>query len=111
MKRIRVGIVNYLNTRPLLYGIESSDLMEEMELVKDYPSNVARALLDGRIDMGLVPVAIIPKMDEYYINTDFCIGCDGEVASVSLHSDVPVSEIKYVLLDYQSRTSVQLAKV
>lgn len=85
--------------------------MNEMELVKDYPSNVARALLDGRIDMGLVPVAIIPKMEEYYLNTDYCIGCDGEVASVCLHSDVPVSEIKNVLLDYQSRTSVQLAKV
>lgn len=82
-----------------------------MDLVKDYPSNVARALLDGRIDMGLVPVAIIPKMEEYYINTDYCIGCDGEVASVCLHSDVPISNIESVLLDYQSRTSVQLAKV
>lgn len=111
LKKIKVGIVNYLNTRPMLYGIEDSDVMEEMELIRDYPANVAKSLLEGTIDMGLVPVAIIPRMKEYYINTDYCIGCDGEVASVCIHSEVPIDQVKRVLLDYQSRTSVNLAKV
>ena len=50
-------------------------------------------------------------MDEYHINTRFCIGCDGPVASVCLFSEVPVEEIRTVLLDYQSRTSVALAEI
>lgn len=103
--------MNYLNTRPLLYGIERSIFLEEIELIGDYPSNVARALLNGSIDIGLVPVAIIPQLKEYYINTDFGIGCNGKVATVCIFSDVPLKEVTHVQLDYQSRTSVMLAKV
>ena len=59
-RRWRIGAVSYLNTRPLLLGLEQSPLMDEMELVKDYPAAIAQQLLDGTIDMGLVPVAITP---------------------------------------------------
>jgi chorismate dehydratase len=111
LKKIKVGIVNYLNTKPLLYGIERSPIMNEIELVGDYPANIATSLLDGSIDMGLVPVAVIPKMREFYLNTQYCIGCNGAVASVCLFSDVPIHEVKSVLLDYQSRTSTALAKI
>lgn len=61
--------------------------------------------------MGLVPVATIPQLQEWYLNGDYCIGCNGAVASVCLFSDVPVDNIRRVLMDYQSRTSVQLARV
>ena len=50
-------------------------------------------------------------MNEYHIISDYCIGCDGEVASVCLFSDVPLKQIEKILLDYQSRTSVELLKV
>jgi chorismate dehydratase len=59
----------------------------------------------------LVPVAAIPSLQEHHIISGYCIGCDGEVASVCLFSDVPLQEIKTVLLDYQSRTSVELLKI
>jgi chorismate dehydratase len=98
LEKIKVGIVNYLNTRPLIYGIEQSPVVNDIELTGDYPANIARMLLEGRIDMGLVPVAVIPRLNEYHINTDYCIGCDGPVASVCLFSD-------------QSRTSVALARI
>jgi chorismate dehydratase len=61
--------------------------------------------------MGLVPVAILPYMKDFYINTDYCIGSNGPVASVCLFSEVPIQQVETVLLDYQSRTSVQLARV
>ncbi len=79
--------------------------------MEDYPSNIARALQNGEIDLGLVPVAIIPSLKEYHIISDYCISCDGEVASVGLYAEKPVEEITEVLLDYQSRTSVQLAQI
>jgi chorismate dehydratase len=112
LKKIKVGAVSYLNTKPLLFGIErSEELMRQIELVKDYPSAIAKQLLDGDIDIGLVPVTVIPGMDEYYIVSDYCIGAEKNVASVCLFSDVELDKIERILLDYQSRTSVALCKV
>jgi chorismate dehydratase len=106
-----VGAVSYLNTKPLLYGIQRSAIIRDIELTIDYPSRIASMLLHDEIDMGLVPVAVIPQMTEYFINGDYCIGSNGPVASVCLFSEVPLEKIERVLLDYQSRTSVQLAKI
>ncbi len=110
-RKIRVGAVSYLNTKPLIYGFEHGMMKDELELLIDYPSKIAQKLLDNEIDIGLVPVAILPELKEYHIVSDFCIACDGPVASVCLFSDVPIEDIKVVLLDYQSRTSVALLKV
>jgi chorismate dehydratase len=106
-----VGAVSYLNTKPLLYGIERSPLLENTELIIDYPARIASMLLKDEIDIGLVPVAIIPEMPAYYVNTGYGIGCNGPVASVCLFSEVPIDELETVLLDYQSRTSVALVKI
>jgi chorismate dehydratase len=108
----KVGAVSYLNTKPLLYGImRSPEVMRRLELTIDYPSIIARDLARGDSDMGLVPVAIIPRLKEYHLNGHFCIGSEGEVASVCLFSEVPLEEVQTVLLDYQSKTSVALLKV
>ena len=111
MDKIKVGIVNYLNTKPMLYGIERSPVMDRIELIREYPSRVAHELIKGHIDVGLVPVAVIPQVRGAQIITDYGIACDGPVASVSLLSNVPMEEIKTVLLDYQSRTSANLVKI
>jgi chorismate dehydratase len=109
--KIKVGAVSYLNTKPLIYGFETGMMHNAIELQFDFPSNIARKLLNDEIDIGLVPVAILPSMKEYHIVADHGIACDGEVASVCLFSDVPLAEIETVLLDYQSRTSVALLKI
>ena len=111
MEKIKVGAVNYLNTKPLLYGIERLPICNDIELVTDYPANIAQQLLDGKIDIGLVPVAIIPRLAAHYIETDYCIGAQGAVVSVCLFSEVPLDRIEKVWLDYQSKTSVNLARV
>lgn len=108
-RKIRIGAVSYLNTKPLIYGLEQASIRDEIELVMDYPSHIATMLADDRVDIGLVPVAVIPDLPEANIVTDYCIACDGPVDSVAIFSEVPLSEIKTVLLDYQSRTSVVLA--
>lgn len=103
--------MNYLNTKPLIYGFEQGMMQDKIELIFDYPSKIASKLINDQIDIGLIPVAAIPGLKEYYIVSDFCIACDGEVASVCLFSDVPLHEIETVLLDYQSQTSVALLKI
>ncbi len=106
-----MGAVSYLNTKPLIYGFEKGIMENEIDLIIDYPAKIAAALLNDEIDIGLVPVAILPEMKNYFIIGDHCIGSEGEVASVCLFSEVPMEQIETVLLDYQSRTSVKLAQV
>ncbi|HRN54882.1 MAG TPA: menaquinone biosynthesis protein [Agriterribacter sp.] len=109
--KISVGIIDYLNVKPLLYGIRHSRVMNDINIVATFPSNLADMLLSGAVDMGIVPVAVIPEMEESYMVSDYCIGCNGPVATVCLFSEVPVNRIETVLLDYQSKTSVALAKI
>ena len=103
--------MSYLNTKPLIYGFENGMMMNEVELVTDFPASISDMLISNEVDIALVPVATIPSLAEYYIITDYCIGTTGEVASVCLFSDVPLTEIKTILLDYQSRSSVGLLKI
>ena len=110
-KRWRIGAVSYLNTRPLLLGMEHTPFKDRIELIKSYPAKIAQELLDGTIDIGLVPVAIMPLLTNPQIVSKYVIGTEGEVASVALFSQVPMEQIERVYLDYQSRTSVALAKV
>ncbi len=112
LEKIKVGAVSYLNTKPLLFGIKrSEELMGRMELIEEYPSKIARMLVENKIDVGLVPVTVIPKLSEWHIISDYCIGADGDVASVCLFSEVPLEKIDKILLDYQSLTSVNLCKI
>jgi chorismate dehydratase len=108
--KIKVGVVNYLNTKPLLYGLQLSPIREKIELVPAHPARLAELLVNNEIDLGLIPVAAIPELSTYHIVGDYCIGAEGEIASVCLFSEVPMDEIQKVYLDYQSRSSVALLK-
>lgn len=107
---IRVSAVSYLNTKPFLHGLSLAP-PENADVSVDIPSVCADKLLRGEADLGLVPVAVIPKLPSAHILPGFCIGANGPVKSVKLYSEVPLSEIEAVLCDYQSRTSVQLARL
>jgi chorismate dehydratase len=111
LRKIRVAAVSYLNTKPLLYGIKRHPVLEEIELVEDYPARIAQMLIEGNADLGLIPVAATLRMKEWSIASDYGIGCNGPVASVGIFSEVPMEEIRTIYLDYQSRTSVNLAKI
>lgn len=111
MDKISVGAVSYLNTRPLLYGWETSGLAGMADVVEDYPARIASMLSAGTIDVGLVPVAALHRIPDPHIITDYCIGTEGEVASVAIFSELPLEQVDTILLDYQSRTSVTLARL
>jgi chorismate dehydratase len=109
--KIKLAAVSYLNTKPLLYGIERSDLYNELDIIVDYPSQLAKRLHEGSIDLALLPVAAIPEISGARIVSDYGIAADGNVVSVALFSQVPMEQIEAVYLDYQSRTSVRLAQL
>lgn len=109
--KYKLTAVSYLNTKPLLYGIFKSKIAECIELQLDMPSVCAQKLKDGRADIGLVPVAIIPELDTPHIISDYCIGTVGAVKTVCLYGERPIEEWNVLYLDYQSRTSVELTKL
>jgi len=107
----KVSAVSYLNTLPFIYGLKTSELINSINLQLDYPAICADKLINAEVDIALVPVTVIPKLKHYNIISNYCIGAEGVVDTVCLYSDVPISEIKKIILDYQSRTSVALLKV
>ncbi len=109
--KVKISIVSYSNTLPFLYGLKNSELINDIDLSLDIPSKCAEKLLTNQVDIGLVPVAILPQLPEYYIVTDYCIGANKKVNSVILVSDVPLEEIDTILLDYQSKSSINLVQV
>ncbi len=112
MKRTKISAISYLNTYPFLYGIYSDKkFLETIDLSTDYPSLCAKKLINKEVDLGLIPIAVLPQIDDYNIITDYCIGASGRVQSVMLFSNVPIAEIDSLFLDYQSKTSVGLIKI
>jgi chorismate dehydratase len=110
-QKINVAAVSYLNTKPLLYGLRHSPVWDRLQLTVDYPARLAAQMQSGQIDMALLPVAAIPGIPGARIVSDFGIAADGNVASVAIFSHVPLNEVRQVYLDYQSRTSVRLARL
>lgn len=96
---------------PFRYGIKHSELINKIDLQEDIPSICAQKLKYNQVQIGLVPVALLPELDHYTIITDYCIGTNGKVDSVKLYSMVPLSDIRSVMLDYQSRSSITLTKI
>ncbi|RYG20012.1 MAG: hypothetical protein EOO07_05710 [Chitinophagaceae bacterium] len=111
MNKIKISAVAYTNTKPFIYGIERANILSQIELSLDVPSDCAQKLIENKVDIGLVPVAVVPSIPNASIISDYCIGSVGAVNSVFIFSNVPVAHIKSVKLDPQSRTSNQLAQV
>lgn len=119
--RPRIGAVNYLNTKPLIYGFETGGLEREViggdasgqnaQLLLDLPSRLADSLADGRLDVALIPSIEFFRDPSYEIVSDACIACRGPVLSVKLLFRVPPGEVRRLALDEGSRTSVALAQI
>lgn len=109
--KIRISLVSYWNTKPFLYGLQHAPMREKLDLQLDIPSVGGRKILDGNVDIGLVPVAVLAKLDDARLITDYCIGANGKVMSVCLYSHVPIEEIKEIFLDDHSMTSVRLLRI
>ncbi len=111
-KKIKISVVKYTNTLPFRFGLTNSQENDRLwSLQFDTPADCASQLLNDSVDIGLVPVAILPLVKEPQIISNYCLACNGKVDTVKLYSRVPLDKITTVLLDYQSRTSVNLVQI
>lgn len=106
---LRLGVVSFLNSRPLIDGLEADGRVQL--------SFAVPAELPGRLDGGAVDVALIPTVDvlrsggRYRVVSDGCIGCDGETMTVRVFSQVPPDRVRTLWTDTDSHTSVALVRV
>ena len=105
----RLGVVSFLNARPLIAGLDADP---GLRLIHDVPSKLA-----GLLDAGIVDAALVPVVDlmnparQWRIVSDACIGCDGETLTVRVFSRVEPSAIRRLHVDGDSHTSVALARI
>lgn len=111
MNKIRISAVSYTNSKPFVFGLQHSGILDQIDLSLDIPSECANKLINNQADIGLVPVAALLEIPHYKIISNYCIGASGPVDSVFIFSNKPIGEISTIKLDVQSRTSNNLAKV
>ena len=110
-KKIRVGAVSYLNTRPLVFGFERGVAADRVDLSYAVPSVLADRMRRGELDVALLPVIELARIPSLEIVPGLAIGSLGPCRSVLLVSARPPSEIRRVALDPESRTSNALTRV
>jgi chorismate dehydratase len=110
-RKIRIGAVSYLNTKPLIHGLEQGLGADRIELSDDVPAVLAERMVRGEIDVALLPVIELARMPDLEIVPGLGITTFGPSRSVLLISRVPIPSIKRVALDGESRTSNVLAQV
>ena len=106
---IRLGVVSFLNTLPLIDGLER---LADVELHHSVPSRLLEQLCSGRIDVGLcssidyqrgtTPLVIVPAG---------LLGCDGPTLTVRLYSSGPIDRLRCVYCDTDSHTSIALMTI
>lgn len=106
---LRIGVVKYLNSRPLCYGIEK--FLPEASFDYDYPSRLARKFSLGLLDVCLVSSIEFFMHPDYEIISNACVASDGPVLSVKLFSRKHLHKIKTLALDAGSVTSSLLARI
>ncbi len=106
--RLHVGCVSFLNAKPLIHGLER---YEDLELTHDVPARLLSGLIDSRFDVALLPVIDYQRMPGLRLLTSGAIGCDGATLTVRIFSPIPVEQIRTLVCDTDSHTSVALARI
>lgn len=105
----RLGVVSFLNSRPLIAGLADDP---RVTLTFDVPAALPGRLERGEADAALVPIIdVLRHADRWRIVSDAGIGCDGETMTVRVFSQVPPDRIETLWADTDSHTSAALATI
>ncbi len=105
---IRLAAVSYLNTLPLIEGLDAN---ADVELTLAAPSRLLPLLESGDADLALAPVIDALRSETpLELVPAGAIGSDDATLSVRLYSAVPFENAARVHADADSHTSVTLAR-
>ena len=111
MQKLRVSVVQYLNTAPLVWGFLHGPQQGQAELSFTVPSGCAEALRTGAADVGIIPSIAYQTIPGLKIIPGVALVAHGSVESVLLVSRVPAAEARTVALDQSSQTSAALVRI
>ncbi|RUM88188.1 MAG: ABC transporter substrate-binding protein [Thermodesulfatator sp.] len=107
----RLGIVNFINTAPLLIPFLEMGALDQWEIEEGSPAMLNRKLKAGQIHAGLISsFSYGQHFKDYFLLGDYCISATGTVGSVLLFSRKPIYDLfsSRIVLTNQSETSINL---
>jgi len=111
MGKLRISIVEFLNTAPLVWGFTDGPLAGKYELSFAVPSQCAEDLRAGRADVGIIPAIEYQRMEDVVALPGMAIASKQEVRSLLVVSKMPIEMAASFALDTNSRSSVGLARI
>jgi chorismate dehydratase len=111
LKKLRISIVEYLNTAPLVWGFTDGPLAGRYELSFTVPSQCAEALRRGDVDAAIIPSIEYQRIDELVVLPDMAVASSYEAQSLLVVASRPVEMARTFALDTSSRSTVALAKI
>lgn len=111
MSKLRISIVEYLNTAPLVWGFTDGPLAGKYDLSFTVPSQCAEALRAGEADIAIIPSIEYQRMDGIIALPGMAIAAKGEVRSLLVVSKRPIDKAKKIALDRSSRSTSGLVRI
>jgi chorismate dehydratase len=111
MPKLRISIVQYLNTAPLVWGFTHGPLRGRYELSFTVPSQCAEALRTGAADIAIIPAIEYARIPDLDILPGISIASTNAVRSLLLVAKQPVSHVSSIALDRSSRSTQALTKI
>ena len=111
MPKLRVSVVEFLNTAPLVWGFTEGPLRGHYDLSFTVPSLCAESLRSGQVDVAIIPAIEYQRMDGMVVLPEMAVAAKGEVRSILVLAKKPIEQAKRVALDTNSRSSVALTRI
>jgi predicted solute-binding protein len=111
MGKLRISIVEFLNTAPLVWGFTDGPLRGRYDLSFTVPSLCAEALRAGKVDVAIIPAIEYQRMDGMAVLPEMAVAARGEVRSILVLAKKPIDLVKRLALDTNSRSSVALTRL
>jgi chorismate dehydratase len=111
MDKLRISIVEFLNTAPLVWGFTDGPLAGRYDLSFAVPSQCAEDLKAGRADVGIIPAIEYQRMENVVALPGMAVASKNEVRSLLVISKVPIELAQSFALDTNSRSSVGIARI
>ena len=111
MQKLRISIVEYLNTAPLVWGFTDGPLQGKYELEFTVPSQCAESLRRGSADVAIMPAVEYQRMDHVVVLPGMSVAAKGAVRSILVIAKKPIELAKRIALDTSSRSSQALVRI
>jgi chorismate dehydratase len=111
MANLRISVVQYLNTAPLVRGFTHGPLLGKYDLSFTVPSQCAEALRSGAVDVAIIPAIEYQRISNLVVLPDLSIASKERVRSLLLVSKMPIREVRSLALDQSSRSTQALTRI